>query len=104
MPDPIGNIASLTKMLLRLPAEAQALVTIVSSGMLGPERADRLYAMYQALERDGALGASISVAAIRHGDRAGVVDEIGALTFDEMDKRSNALANALRARGVKTDT
>ena len=104
MPDPIGDLANLTKMLWRLPTEAQALVTIINSGMLGPERADRLFAMYQALDRYGAMGASVSVAAIRHGSRTGLVDELGAVTFTEMDKRSNALANALRARGVGPDT
>ncbi|HWE65240.1 MAG TPA: hypothetical protein VG298_01220, partial [Acidimicrobiales bacterium] len=69
MPDPIGELTSLTKMLLRLPTEAQALVTIINAGMLGPERPDRLYAMYQALDRYGTMGAAVSLAAIRHGDR-----------------------------------
>ena len=100
MPDPIGDLTNLTKMLLRLPQEAQALVTIINSGMVGPDRPDRLYAMYQALDRYGAMGAGISLAAIRHGDRAGLADELGTLTFNDMDRRSNALANALRARGV----
>jgi acyl-CoA synthetase (AMP-forming)/AMP-acid ligase II len=102
--DPIGDLANLTKMLLRLPTEAQALVTIINAGLVGPERADRLFAMYQALDRYGAMGASISVAAIRHGSRPALVDELGSVTFSEMDKRSNALANALRARGVGPDT
>jgi fatty-acyl-CoA synthase len=104
VPDPIGNIASLAKLLMRLPTEAQALATIVSSGMLGPERPDRLYAIYQALDRYGAMGGSMSVAAIRHGDRLGLVDELGSLSFQDLDRRSNALANALRARGVGNDT
>jgi fatty-acyl-CoA synthase len=100
LPDLVPSMANLTQKLRRLPIEAQALMTIVSSGMIGPERADRLWSMYRALERYGALGASISVAAVRHGDRTGIVDEIGSLTFNEMDRRTNALANALRARGV----
>jgi fatty-acyl-CoA synthase len=95
--DPIRD---LTRLLTRLPIEAQALLTMVSSGMVGPERPDRLYSMYKAIERYGALGAAISAAAIRHGGRPALVDEIGALTFEEMDRRSNAVANALRARGV----
>ena len=104
MRDPIGDLANLTKMLLRLPTEAQALVTIINAGLVGPERADRLFAMYQALDRYGAMGASISVAAIRHGSRPALVDELGSVTFGEMDNRSNALANALRARGLGPDT
>jgi fatty-acyl-CoA synthase len=95
--DPIGDI---TKLLKRLPTEAQAILTIVSSGMIGPERADRLYGMYKALDRYGPMGAAITVAAIRNGERTAVIDELGSLTYDEMERRSNAVANAFRARGV----
>ena len=100
MPDPIKDLAQLTRMLRRLPVEAQAFATLVGSGMVGPERPDRLFAMYQALDRYGVMGAAVSMAAIRHGDRVALVDEIGTLTYDQMDRRSNSLANALRARGV----
>src|ERR1700722_17730215 len=99
--DPIGELANLAKLLRRMPSEAQALLTIVNSGMVSPERPSRLLAIYQAFERYGALGALLNVAAIRHGERAGVVDELGTLSFAEMDRRSNAVAHALRARGIE---
>ncbi|WKN47175.1 AMP-binding protein [Nocardioides sp. Arc9.136] len=38
--------------------------------------------------------------AVRYPDRVGLVDELGELTFGELHRRSNALARALRARGV----
>ncbi len=38
--------------------------------------------------------------AVRCPDRVGVIDERGELTFGELDRRSNALARALRDRGV----
>jgi fatty-acyl-CoA synthase len=98
--DPFGELAHLTNRLRRLPAEIQALLTIVNAGVLTPQRPSRLLAIHAALERYGALGALSNVAAIRHGDRPGLVDELGALSFAEMDRRSNAVANALRARGV----
>jgi fatty-acyl-CoA synthase len=44
------------------------------------------------------------VAAVRHGDRPGLVDELGTLTFGELDRRSNALANAWRKRGIADGT
>ncbi len=100
MPDPLGDLVSLAKMILRLPTEAQALVTITRAGLLGPERPDRLLAVFQALERYGAMGAGVTVSAIRYGDRPGLADELGTLTFHDLERRSNALANALRARGV----
>ena len=104
MPGPVRNFTQLSRTLLRLPVEAQALATLVASGMVGAERPDRLFAMYQALDRYGAMGAAPTVAAIRYGDRPAVVDELGTLTFAEMDRRSNALANALRARGIAEDS
>ena len=104
MADPISEMAKVTRLLRQLPTEAQALLTIVSSGMVGPERPDRLYAMYRTLDRYGPLGAAISAAAIRHGDRTAVVDELGSVTYRDMDRRSNALANAFRARRVRKDT
>jgi fatty-acyl-CoA synthase len=100
MPDLFGELADLTRFVWRLPVEAQALATILNSGMIGVERPDRLLASYRAFERHGPLGALLSVAAIRHGARVGLVDELGSLTYAEMDRRSNALANGLRACGI----
>jgi len=48
----------------------------------------------------GQLGAAAPVAAIRHGERTGLIDERGALSFAQLDQRSDALAWALRDRGV----
>ena len=104
MADPIRDLVNAAKLLTRLPTEAQALLTIVNAGMVGVERPDRLYAVYKAMERYGAMGAAISMAAIRHGDRTAVIDEIGSLTYREMDRRSNAVANAWRARGAGART
>jgi fatty-acyl-CoA synthase len=100
MPDPLADLANLTTLIRRLPDEARALTTIVRAGMIGPERPDRLRGMFRAVERYGAVGAGISVGAIRYGHRPALIDDLGALTFIEMDERSNALANALLARGV----
>jgi fatty-acyl-CoA synthase len=39
--------------------------------------------------------------AIRHGDRPVMIDERGPLSYEELDARTNALANAWRERGLK---
>ena len=39
--------------------------------------------------------------AIRHGDRAVMIDERGELSYKELDERTNALANAWRERGLE---
>ena len=43
----------------------------------------------------------MSVAALRHGTRAALIDERGAVRFRELDSRSNAVANAWRDRGLR---
>jgi fatty-acyl-CoA synthase len=98
------RLGGLARLLRRLPTEAQALYTVINAGLVGPERPDRLWAIYRTLERYGALGAAISAAAIRHGDRTAVIDEVGALTYADLDRRTDALANAFRARGIGPDT
>ena len=55
----------------------------------------------RALRRFGPTpAAGYTVSAIRHPDATALVDDLGTLTFAEVHRRTNALANALRARGV----
>ena len=70
------------------------------AGMLMLEPPARTVAVFKAIDKLGQLGGGIAIAAIRHSDRVGLIDELGSLTFGELDQRSNALACALRARGV----
>ncbi len=58
-------------------------------------------AVLRASVRYGQLAGSVRIAALRHGERPGMIDELGTLTFAELDSRSDALAVALRARGLR---
>ena len=69
--------------------------------MLRPELPHRIARMLRAVERNGLLAAAVSVGAIRHGDYLALIDELGELTFKELDERSNALANAWRRGGLE---
>ena len=100
MPAPTSHLANVTNFFRRLPVEAQAVGILISSGLVGFERPDRLRAMHQAVDRYGAMGALLSVAGVRHGGRTGLVDEFGSLTYAEMDRRSNVVGNALRTGGL----
>jgi fatty-acyl-CoA synthase len=71
------------------------------AGMLALESPSRTAAILRAMDRLGQIGAAIEIAAIRHGDRPGLIDELGSLTFSQLNDRSNALASALHARGVR---
>jgi fatty-acyl-CoA synthase len=73
----------------------------IRSGLIGVELPHRVARMLRAFDRFGMLGGGVAIAAIRAGDRVGLIDDLGSLTFKELDERSNALANAWRERGLK---
>ena len=56
--------------------------------------------MGREVSRRGPFGAAATVAAIRWGDRPALVDELGTLSYVDVDRRSNALANAWMADGL----
>jgi len=49
----------------------------------------------------GMLGGAAVAAGIRHGDRVAIIDERGQLTYKDLDRRTNALANAWREQGLE---
>jgi len=76
--------------------------TLMQSGMFAPSRPDRTLRSLVALRRWGpTAAAAYAGAAARYPDRVALVDERGTLTFDEMHRRSNALARALAEEGVR---
>lgn len=58
-----------------------------------------LLAAATAMLRYGTLAAGLRLSAARYGGRTAVIDELGELTFAELEERSNRLANAWRERG-----
>jgi fatty-acyl-CoA synthase len=54
----------------------------------------------KAINAYGQLGAPVVIAALKYGQRTGLIDELGSLTFTEMNERSDALAAVLFRRGV----
>ena len=80
---------------------AQATAAVARSGILGPERPDKLARIGVEVARRGPFGAAATMAAIRWGDRPALEDELGTLTYNQIDARSNALANAWIAEGIQ---
>jgi acyl-CoA synthetase (AMP-forming)/AMP-acid ligase II len=71
------------------------------AGILGISRPDRAARSLSALVRWGASPATgIATAAIKHPDATAIVDERGSLTFEEVHRRSNALAHGLAKMGI----
>jgi fatty-acyl-CoA synthase len=84
----------------RLPTTAREAGVLRRAGLVPLNRPDQsAYALY-TLRRYGILAAAIRIAAHREADTLGLVDEIGELTFGELDRRSNALADSWRRRGI----
>lgn len=81
--------------------EAGNLAILARSGMVAPMRPDKVAKIAWAGARwRGSAATEILVGAIRHPDRALLVDELGPLTYRQADRESNALARALGARGI----
>jgi fatty-acyl-CoA synthase len=71
------------------------------AGILGLSRPDRAVRSAATLVRWGASPATgIATAAIKHPDETAIVDERGSLTFEEVHRRSNALAHAFEKMGI----
>jgi acyl-CoA synthetase (AMP-forming)/AMP-acid ligase II len=83
-------------------ADAAAHVgTLVEAGIvrpLGPGKAVKIAEGYLKWGASPALGSIAN--AIRRPDEIALIDEIGELTFSEVDERTNALARRLRDEGV----
>ncbi len=89
------------KLLERAGDEAYFALLCVRSGVVGPELPHKVAQLLIGFERYGMLGGAITAGAIRHGDRLAIIDERGELSYKELDRRSNALANAWRERGLE---
>ncbi len=71
------------------------------AGILEPMRPDKAAKMGITFLRWGASPATgIATAAIHHPNATFIVDEKGSLTFEQVHRRSNALAHAFEAMGI----
>ena len=82
----------------RLSQTAGLVGTLYRAGVIAPLRPDRYVRMGVAVRRAGMSAATgFAIAAQRCPDRPGLIDELGTLTWRELDEHSDALAAALQA-------
>lgn len=71
--------------------------TMVRAGMIAPLRPDKYLRIAAAMARENmGITSGFASAAQRCGDRVGLIDELGALTWREIDQRADALAAGLQ--------
>ncbi|HEX5763584.1 MAG TPA: acyl-CoA synthetase [Solirubrobacterales bacterium] len=71
------------------------------SGILAPQRPDRTARVLTAFLRWGASPAlGITTAAIKYPHEPALIDERGSLSFEQVHRRSNALAHAFERMGI----
>jgi fatty-acyl-CoA synthase len=73
------------------------------AGLLDPMRPDEGIRSILAVRRLGPIAGAAHIAARRDPHALAVVDELGPLTFGELDQRSNALARAWAEHGLGPD-
>jgi acyl-CoA synthetase (AMP-forming)/AMP-acid ligase II len=82
--------------------EAGNAVVLAKAGIIAPINPAKLPRLgLSALKFGASLATGVSANAVRHPDAAMVIDEDGELSWRDVDHRTDALAAALRARGVK---
>jgi acyl-CoA synthetase (AMP-forming)/AMP-acid ligase II len=75
---------------------------LLGTGMIAPARPDRALRSIRALRRFGPTpAAAYTGAAARYPERLALVDDRGALTFEQVHLRSNGLAHGLAEKGMK---
>ena len=80
---------------------AETVRVAVTSGLARPSRPDRMArALAQFVRMGSTPAAGYTINATLHPNETAIVDELGTLTFAEVDQRTNALANAWLDAGL----
>jgi len=82
----------------RLAAIRGVLATMTRARLLAPLRPDKYLRMAAAVRREGrSIVTGFAMSARRCPNQAGLIDELGALTWKQLDERSDAFAAGLQA-------
>ncbi|HEU0019985.1 MAG TPA: AMP-binding protein [Thermoleophilaceae bacterium] len=89
-------------MLDALVQQAAGAKVLADAGIVRPVRPDKLFGVINTLKRWGRGPASGYITSgLLCPDATAVIDERGSLSFGELDRRTNALANSLAAAGIR---
>jgi fatty-acyl-CoA synthase len=98
---PAQAAAKAQQYLSRGAAELHYARKMFEAGALRLESPQAMAAMLADIRRWGEFGMIPALNARRHPDRVAIIDDDGEMTFGELDRAAHAVANGLRAKGVK---
>jgi fatty-acyl-CoA synthase len=84
----------------RLPTTAREAGVLLRAGLAPVTKPQDVAHALLNVRRWGMVAGALRIAAHRDPDGIGLIDELGELTFGQMDRRSNRLANAWREQGL----
>ncbi len=94
-----GQLAG--RVVTQVTNQVGAMLVLAGTGVARPVRPDRALGMGLAVVRWGVTpAAGLAAGAARYPDDTAVVDDLGPLTYRQMDEMSSAIATGLRQRGV----
>jgi len=88
--------------LRRTREESRSLIILARAGFIGVETPRRFLRILRTLREYGPFGAASRIAAIRHGDQPAINDELGEISFAQLDELTNRLTDAYATRGLDT--
>jgi acyl-CoA synthetase (AMP-forming)/AMP-acid ligase II len=85
----------------RLGTKLFTVRTLARAGVARPSRPDRLVRSLRVLRAWGKTpAAGYGVSAARYPDEPAIIDDVGTITFAELDRRTNAIARRLQQDGI----
>lgn len=88
----------------RIPETLQSIRILHRAGLVPLPRLDEGVRALRLVKQIGVIAGPIRMSARRDPRKLGLVDELGPLTFLQLERRSNALARAWAERGITADS
>jgi fatty-acyl-CoA synthase len=83
-----------------ITTELHAIRIAKRAGLIGGSSPLEVVRIMRTMRTLGAMTAALVNSARKHPDRTAIIDELGSVTYAELDRRTNVLANAWRQRGL----